>query len=699
MVNAYTANSICGMCTARCPIQVHVHDGKAQWIHGHMESSLKGALCAKGAAGIALEEGERPRTPLLRVGPRGSGQWREATWEEALQHVANELQKSQALHGQQSVLWSDRSGPFTDLYRAFMRGLGSSNICSHSVSCDINVHHAGKAVLGWGREGTVFDFANCKHLVLQSRNLFEALAVAEARTVGKALQQGCQLTVIDIRTSITSAKANTFICPRPGTDYALNLGIIHTLLTEGLFQKDFVAQHCTGLEELAAFVQPYSAAWAAAEAEVSEQAILDLARSIAKAAPHVIWHPGWMTSRYADSFLVSQSAFIITALLGGIGVKGGMVPANSAKSVGRVPLQRLAALYPQPEQQRADGIGTEYAAFDPDKGLLHKMLEAMKPGPRVPIKSYIAWRHDPIQSMPDPAAVKACLDNLDLLVAVSFSWSEVSHYADVVLPLSTYLTRESIVAHKGGLSPQFFVRQKALERTDNTRADWEIISGLARHMGLDKLAFSSIEAIWDYQLQGTGVNMADFAKNGSVSLCSGAVYPEPGSLSFGTPSGKIELSAAGWGEKTGLASLVPYQSPKRPPANAFRIIFGRTAVHTQGHTMNNPLLAEQMPENLAWIHPTKAEALGLAAGQRVEVLNARGESAGSLPVFITEGIHPEAVFMVHGFGQKHPKELLSFNKGAADNELLSHGLANHDPRGGGLAMQEHFVTLRKVEGL
>lgn len=61
-----------------------------------------------------------------------------------------------------------------------------------------------------------------------------------------------------------------------------------------------------------------------------------------------------------------------------------------------------------------------------------------------------------------------------------------------------------------------------------------------------------------------------------------------------------------------------------------------------------------------------------------------GKSAGSLPVFVTEGIHPEAVFMVHGFGQKHPKEALAFNKGAADNELLSHGLAYHDPRGGGL---------------
>lgn len=113
--------------------------------------------------------------------------------------------------------------------------------------------------------------------------------------------------------------------------------------------------------------------------------------------------------------------------------------------------------------------------------------------------------------------------------------------------------------------------------------------------------------------------------------------------------------------------------------------------------MNNPLLAEQMPENTAWIHPSRAAALGFRHGQRVRVINAHGESAGSLLLHCTEGIHPEALFMVHGFGHKLPCESRAYGKGVADNMLLCNGLDLHDMGGGGLNLQQHFVTLQAVE--
>lgn len=704
MKNTKTVQSVCGMCSSRCPISVTVTNGSADWICGNPHSSLQGALCPRGAAGIALEEeSQRPQSPLIRVGPRGSGQWKAVSWDEAFAHVAASLQKIMRDHGPQSVLWSDREGPFTDLPRAFMRGLGSPNVCTHSVTCDLNAHHAIQSVLGIGRGKLVNDYAHCRHLVLQSRNMFEALNVAEARTVGKALQRGCRLTVIDVRTSITASKADDFFCLRPGTDYALNLAIIHTLIAENLYQQDFVTRNTVGFEELAAFVRPYTPAFAAQECGISAESIVRLARELAAAAPQVIWHPGWMSARYEHSFQVSRTALIITALLGGVGVQGGMVQGLGPKDVGQKELQKFSNLYPAPSIERADGVGTRHKNFDQSKGLLHKALETMKNGQPYPLKAYIAWRHDPVQSLPDPPEVKAALDCLDLLVSVTFSWSDTAWYADVILPLSSYLSRESIIATKSGLKPQFFMRQRALEPLYDTKADWEIISGLSRHLGLDKLVFNSVQELWDYQLQGTGLSSNDFAAKGFVDLSERTdsqpkATTSPAPLSWPTPSGKVELTSAGWQANSGLSQCVPYESPPAPPPDAFRIVFGRCALHTQGHTMNNPLLAEQMPENVAWIHPSRATALGFHNGQRVRVINARGESAGDMLLYCTEGIHPEALFMVHGFGHRLPCESLAYGRGVADNVLLCGGLESPDTEkgGGGLNLQQHFVTLRAM---
>lgn len=697
MAEKHTVYSVCGMCGVRCPIAVHLEDGEARWISGNPHSSLQGALCARGAAGLVLEhDDERPRFPLIRAGQRGEGHWKSVSWGEALDLVARRLRHCAKKYGPQNLLWSDRDGPFTDPLRAFMRGMGSPNVCTHSVACDLNVHHADKAVTGFGRGMLAFDYANCRHLVLQSRNLFESINVGECLSVTMAMKKGCRLSVLDVRPTVTACKAHDFFVLRPGSDYAFNLAVIHVLLNEELYQKDYVREHATGLEQLRRFVSAHTPLWAQEETGAPAEALTEFTRRLAAAAPHVIWHPGWMTTRYDQSFQVSRTALVINALLGSIGARGGIVPASTPQSVGRKGLQKLSDLYPAPAVPRVDGVGVEHKAFDPAKGLLQRCYAAMESGVPYPVKSYIAWRHDPLQSMPDPPAMKRLFSQLDLLVSVTFSWSDTAWHSDVVLPLSPYLSRESVIAAKSGLKPQFFVRRRAMRPRHDTRADWQIISGLAKRLGLDKLVFERVEDLWNYQLQGTGVGIEDFDAKGFVELADAPRYPDPASLSFPTPSGKLELCSPAWEASTGVPMLADYVPPPSPPRGAFRLVFGRTAVHTQGHTMNNPLLHERMPVNAAWIHPSRAAELGLADGALVEVLNADGHSAGKLPLRLTEGMHPEAIFLVHGFGHRLPCESLAFGKGAADHELLPGGLQREDPAGGGLSLQEHFVTLKEV---
>ena len=122
--------------------------------------------------------------------------------------------------------------------------------------------------------------------------------------------------------------------------------------------------------------------------------------------------------------------------------------------------------------------------------------------------------------------------------------------------------------------------------------------------------------------------------------------------------------------------------------------FGRVGLHTQGHTVNNPLLFAQMPENELWINAAEAEKRGIDDGALVEVRN--GAFAGRLKARVTEGIHPETVFMVHGFGHTLPVESRARGRGVADNELMPQGIANWDKGGGGVSMQEHFVSVTPV---
>jgi Anaerobic dehydrogenases, typically selenocysteine-containing len=117
-------------------------------------------------------------------------------------------------------------------------------------------------------------------------------------------RRGAKLTVIDIRANVSASKADNFFLIRPGTDYAFNLGVIHALIYDDLYNKDYVEQFVDGFDRLKEFVKPYSPEWAAAETGATAEGIRDLARQLSAAAPSVVWHPGWMVARYNDSFQV-----------------------------------------------------------------------------------------------------------------------------------------------------------------------------------------------------------------------------------------------------------------------------------------------------------------------------------------------------------------------------------------------------------
>jgi thiosulfate reductase/polysulfide reductase chain A len=695
MIKQKSVFSMCGMCAVRCPIRIEVENGSVTWIEGNpYVPGIEGALCAKGSAGLAFEyDSERPQYPMIRTGERGSGQWRKATWDEALGYITGKLKIVKNKYGAKAIALADRSGPFTDLTKSFIKALGSPNYSDHDDSCAKNVNMACQSLFGYGRGELGYDFSNTKYIVLFGRNIFESIQVKEVNTVLDGMERGAKLVYVDIRATVTASKADKFLTIRPGTDYAMLLALVHVVLKERLYDKEYVNRYVLGLTELEAFVTPYTPEWAEQETGIAAHDIYAIAREAAVAKPNVIFHGGWMLSRYIDSFYASRMLYILNTLLGSVESKGGLIIAKGPKDAGVKGLNSLGANIPDVADKIVDAEMKEKSI---GTGHLVNLYKAIKTGEPYPVKAFIAYRFDPIAAFPDPDEQRRVLDNLDLLVAIDVNYSDTAWYADVILPESTYLERSNIIATQKGPKPGFVMRRQAMAPRYDSKPAWEIFTLLAERMGVGQyFPYKSIEDIWNYQLAGTGVKIEDFGAKGLIGLAKDPIMMLRDAIKFTTASGKIELVSSKL-EKSGFHSFAPYVAPKKPAEGSFRLTFGRTAVHAHAQSQNNPYLNEIIPENTLWINTDEAVKLGINNGDMVEV-SAEGYS-GNIRAYITPYIHPEAVFMLHGFGNEVPLKTRSFKKGLRDTKFQKGLLETVDPVGGGVAYLECMVGVKKVGG-
>jgi len=640
--------SICGMCTVRCPIRVETEDNRVTWIEGNPHL-LGGALCAKGSAGTALiDDDERPRQPLIREGGRGAGRWQKVSWPTALDYIADKLKEIKKEYGPESLVLSSRGGPWQNIFKTFCHAFGSPNYTNHDNTCGRNTHHASLSINGVGRKGFQYDIKNAKHLVLFGRNTFASLRIAEDLQIMDMLEAGGRLTYVDVRQSMTGLKASRFFQVRPGTDYALCLGIIHEILKRGLHDQSFIDRYVSGFDELKTFI---------------EQA--------------------------------SRALHILNILMGNIEMPGGLIIPKGAGDCGVKGIRDFDC--PKPDIKRADGVGWKYKHFDKGPGLAHLFFPAMQREDPYPIRAWIAMRHDPFTCMPDPQKQKILFDQCDLLVSIDTHYSEFGWYSDVILPESTYLERESPICMQKGPKPRLAVRRRAVEPRLNTKAAWEIFTQLADRLDMGAyFPFKTIEDIWAWQLEPTGFKIEDFDAKGFVPLTDKVIMYDRDKLDgqFKTPSGKIEIISKKL-EDAGLPSLKPYVSPDKPPKGMFRLVYGRSAVHTHGHTINNPLLSELMPENTLWINNKAAAKMGIQQNDLVDVTSSDGSYTGTVHAHLTEFLHPEAVYTVHGFGRQVPLQTRAYHAGLSDQKLMVGKLDDWDQAGGAINLCEAFVTVRR----
>lgn len=689
--------SICGMCAVRCPLRVEVEDGKVTWVEGNPNDGGMGtSICAKAAASIPFQyDNQRPQSPMIRVGERGSGEWKNVSWDEAFEYITDKLGGIIDEHGAKAIMLTDRGGPFADLRKAFMKAIGSPNYINHDCTCGRNSNHACKSTFGMGRTAFAYDLKNAKHIVLFGRNITESFKVKEVKSFMKAVKNGCHVTYVDPRVTNTAAKATRYWQNKPGTDYALLLGITNYVINNNLYDEAFVSKYCTGLPELQNFLQPYTPEWAEEETGISAEEIKAFCHEINADRPGVIFHIGWLYARYRDTFYASRMLNILNALMGNVEQKGGQIYPKTPGDAGAKGLKSLGADIPGVKEPRCDELDTEkFNHFDTGAGMLQLAYRAIDTGNPYPVKAYFVHRHNPFIALPDTEEQKRILNKLDLLVVTEVNYSETAWFADVILPESTFLERDTMLRTEKGPKPGFGMRRKAVEPYYDSKPGWEIYTEIAKRLGKGEyFPYETIEDIWNYQLQNTDVKIEDFDAKGFVKLTKNPIGLDTSKIKFGTESGKIEFYSPKW-EKMGIASFKPYESPEAPPEGSYRLLFGRTGYQTHGQSANNPVLSELLGSNTLHINTAEAEKLGISNGDMVEITN--GSATGTIEAEVTDFIHPEAVFMLHGFGKDIPAQARAYGKGLADQEFMVGKLFDFDQAGGGINLNESFITVKRA---
>jgi thiosulfate reductase/polysulfide reductase chain A len=689
--------SLCFMCSVRCPIKVLVKDGQVTWIEGNPHvAGMEGSLCPRGAAGIKLlYDNQRVQSPLIRVGERGAGHWRKAGWDEALDMVGDKLKKIIDENGGHSVVLGERTQLATHVSKTFLKAIKSPNHFTHDALCKGSVNTACRSLFGYTDGQMSMHYKKTKNIVLYGRNIFESLSVKEVNNLMYALEHGAKMTYIDPRVTVTATKSQRYWMIRPGTDLALNYALMHVVLKERLYDAEYVNRWVHGLKELQDFVSNYTPQWAEKETGIPAQSIEELAREVAKDKPNVIFHFGYRGANHQNEVYVRRSIMMLNSLMGSVETPGGFFFKKGPAEEGGKPAGKLTERkgFPKIDVNRFDKVGTkDFPLPDPNHGVGQMLPHAILNEDPYPIKAFIAYRFDPLMSIPDMNLTKKALDKLDLIVAIDINYSDIAWYADVILPESTYLERTDCVQQANGLKPQMFLRKQAVEPRYDTREGAMILKQIGERLGIGKFfPYKNMKDLVKWQLKDTEFSMEDFDKKGFVAYGKNQIFwDRKEGLKFKTPSGKIEFQSSLL-EDAGFQSFPAYESVTRPAKGQFRLVVGRIALHTHVSTQNNPYLNNLCGENALWINDRKAAELGISDGDTVQVASKVG--SGEIRAKVTDLIHPEAVFMLHGFGHEAKSSERSYQKGVNDAMLMENLT---DRIGGSPALHDTFVSVKPV---
>ncbi len=674
--------SMCEMCVWRCGLLAKVEAGRVVKLEGNPDHPhSNGKLCPRGQSGLMnTYDPDRVLTPLIRVGKRGEGMFRKASWEEALDVVAKSMLDIKQKYGPEAMIFSSTHNLSQVQFENLLNAFGSPNYGTQRSLCFNAMIVANLITYGMQEPDRKYDGLN--YIILTGRNLMEAISTSETSALSHAIDRGVKVVYLDPRFTKTAAKASEWLAIRPGTDLAFHLALINTIIGEGLYNRQFVSSYTSGFDKLASGITQYTPEWAAPIAEIPADTIRRIAREFAAAAPNALAHNGWRTSNFVNSFQTERAIAVLNALVGNWGVA--MFPSSGD---GNGPLGAPSQPpYPRVSAQRLDGIPWKYPLVPLNIGVFQELREAVLSGAPYQAHGWFIARQNPAMSLPDRGRTLQAFGKMDFIVTIDILMNDTSWFSDVVLPEASYLERYDPLNIVGDRA---FLRQPVIEPQGEGRSALWIYKELGNRLGLsDFFQYADEEDYLKQQLAPLGVSLDAVRQKGYVELpLTGDNLSAP---SWSTPSGKVELYSTTLASG-GFGAVPGWEEPPRPEPGQFYLLTGKVAQSTQFGTQNNQLLHKYSDEPRLWISTAAAQKLGLADNDWVEVTSQAGKIHIRLEV--TQAIRPDCVYLTPGYGHLSKGLTVAYGIGASDSDLH---VTYTDPVSGSQALSQTFVTVKKL---
>ncbi|HML21958.1 MAG TPA: molybdopterin-dependent oxidoreductase [Aggregatilinea sp.] len=686
LINAHgdgVVPSMCEMCVWRCGLLAKVEGGRVVKLEGNPEHPhSRGRLCVRGQSGLMnTYDPDRVLTPLIRVGKRGEGKFRKASWKEALDLVASKMQEIKDTYGPEAMVFSSTHNLSQVQFENLLYAYGSPNYGTQRSLCFNAMIVANTMTYGMEEPERIYD-ADLQYVILTGRNLFEAISTSETGDLSRAIQRGMKVVYLDPRFTKTAAKATEWLPIKPGTDLAFHLALLNVIVTEDLYDHRFVERYTIGFDELAAEVAPFTPEWAAPLTELSADTIRRIAREFAAAAPHALAHNGWRTSNFINSFQTERAIAILNALVGNWNVTMRASAGESSGGLGKPeqpPYPRVSAL-------RLDGVPYKFPVVPLKIGVFQELRDSILTGQPYEAHGWFISRQNPVMSLPDRSKTLAAFEKMDFIVTVDIMLNDTAWFSDVVLPEASYLERYDPLLPVGN---RVYLRQPTIEPQGDAKSALWIYKQLGERLGLgDYFQYEDEEDYINQQLAPLGVTLDDMRETGYIDLpASEEAEPE---YAWDTPSGKIEIFSDTLA-KVGFPGVPTWDAPPEPGDGQFYLLTGKVAQATQFASQNNQLLFKYADEPRLWINDHVAADRGLKADDWVEVTSEVGQV--HVRLLPTPGIRPDCVYMTPGYGHLSKGLTTAYGVGASDSVLH---VTYTDPASGSQALTQTFVTIRKV---
>ncbi len=660
-------HTVLGTCHHDCPDScgwiATVDNGVAVSLRGNPAHPYSaGELCPKVNRLLdRVYAKDRITSPLIRTGAKGSGEFRTASWDEALNLVAENVERIVADHGGESILGFYDAGTqgllnMTSLDRRFFANLGASRLTGSL--CGVTAREGFTATYGSGlsRNPTDIQFADFVVLWgtntrLTNRHLWPFVERAQAR--------GATVCVIDPLRTMTASSADWFIQPRPGTDIAFMLAVMHVLIRDGLVDLDYIDRFTSGFGELSEHVSTWTPQRAAQHCGVPAEEI----------------------ERFAEVYGGTKASFIRTL----IGAEHSRQGAMFFRTLGCLPL--LTGAW----RVRGGGLSRSVGAWFGDavdgsvfdvpwqtRGLNMNHLGRHLNDPTVAIHGLFIWNANPVVSVPNSGAIRQGLERDDLFCVVSEQFlTDTARYADVVFPATTQLEQLDVVEAWGHLYLGW--NEPAIEPIGECVPNTELWRRLAAACGMNdpEFAMTDTELI---ELATVAVDRRQLRCDGFIAVAgqeASTLYAEGG---FATPNGKANLASV---QLADLDAVLPDFRPEalnQPRAYPFQLLspkrqtrFLNSSYSHHHGPLERPVSVEICAQDLA--------AMGLEDGERVEVHNDNGSLV--MPVRLSDLVPSGVVAIPYGW----------WGESSGVNKLTDDSLTDW---GGGVTFHDTWVAVRPL---